>query len=65
MTHWELSRQKHTLVAISINLTLLLLEILPLAPASLTKHTCLGLQATNTALANVLEDTSCQDPVWF
>jgi len=33
--------------------------------ANLAKQTCLGLQAANTVLANVLEDKSCQVPLWF
>jgi len=35
LAHWELSRQKHTRVVILNNVTLLLLEILPLATAKL------------------------------
>jgi hypothetical protein len=65
LAEWEMSRQKHTLVAILINLTLLLLEILPLATANLAKERCLGLHAASTVLTNVLKVTSCQDPLWF
>jgi hypothetical protein len=65
LAHWELSRQKHTLVGILIVLTLLLLEILFLAAANLTKQTCLRLKAANAVLENVLKDTSCQNPLWF
>jgi hypothetical protein len=54
LAHWELSRQKHTLVGLLIVLTLLLLEILPLAAANLAKERFLGLQAASTVLANVL-----------
>jgi hypothetical protein len=64
LAHWGLSRQKHTLVAILINLTLFLLELLPFAMAKLAKDTCLGLQAGKTILGN-LEETSCQGPLLF
>jgi len=48
-----------------INLTLRLLEIFLLALANLAKQMCLGMEAANTVLANVLEDTSSHDPLCF
>jgi hypothetical protein len=65
LAHWGLELQKHIFVAIFINLTLLLVEILPLATANLAKPMCMGLHAANTILESMPEGTSCQDPLLF
>jgi len=63
LAHWGLSRQKHTRVVILNILRYLFSRYSLLATAKLTQQECLGLQAANTVLANVLEDKSCQVPL--